>query len=154
MKLNYVIWDAKNVPNAVVLDGLENVEDEWELNEGVPRAANFTEDGTFRMNPDRSYDTLLTDNLQNIDMLIVASRRLKEFLEQWDLEKVEYLPITILDHKGKPTRDSYFIIHPIEPVSLLNPAKCGATWDRLNEGFIKYVERLVIDEKLIDQEKH
>lgn len=150
MKLNYVIWNKKRVENAVMLKSLEGVEDEWELNEGVPRAATFPADARFQMNLELPYNTILTDNLGNIDMLIVASRRLKEFMEGWHLEKVEYLSVTIIDHKGKPIEEDYFIIHPIDPVPCLDIEKCGARWSSLDKESISYIKRMVIDESLID----
>lgn len=150
MKLNYVIWDNKHVENAVVLYRLQGVENKWELNEGIPRSADFTAEATFKMDLDLLYNTILTDNLKNKDMLVVASRRLKEFLEEWNLEKVEYLPVTIIDHKGKPIQENYFIIHPIHPIPCLDVEKCGATWSPLDEEAIDFIERMVIDESLID----
>jgi len=150
MKLNYVIWDTKRVENSVLLDSLQNVERKWELRKGVPRAADFTAEARFQMNLNLPYNTILTDNLRNKNMLIVASQRFKEFFEEWQLDKVEYLPVIIIDHKGKPIHENYFIIHPIHPVSCLNIEKCGADWSSLDEDSIDYVDHLVIDESFID----
>lgn len=136
-----------------MLEKLEGVEKKWELNEGVSRAASFPTDAFFHMHRDRPYDTLLTDNLKNINMLIVGSGRLKEFLEKRRVEKVEYLPVTILDHKDKPIRSNYFIIHPIDPVACLDIDRCGATWDELDEDDIESVQRIVIDASMIDEER-
>jgi hypothetical protein len=92
----------------------------------------------------------MTDNLINTRTLIVASLKLKNFLETRQLPKVEYLPITILDHKGRPASRDYFIIHPIEPVDCLDVSQCGAQRSSIDPETIQWLDRLVIDEGKID----
>ena len=41
MSKHLVIWDSAAVPNACVLHQHSEIEDPWELVEGVPRAATF-----------------------------------------------------------------------------------------------------------------
>lgn len=149
MKSNYLIWQYKYIDNACSLDELQNVEKLYQLRNGIPRAATFPEDAVYTMDPDRIHDTLLIDSLFNVDGLIVASYRLKEFLKVRLLKKTEYLPVTILDHKGKHSQN-YFIIHPIYPVECLDVDKCGATWSDIIEDDIDEVQHLVIDESKVD----
>jgi len=153
MQSDYVIWDAKDVPNACVLDKLNGVERQWEFREGVPRAAMFSENAVFTMDPDYPYNILMVDNLPNIHMLIVASRKLREFIETRKPEKVEYLPVTILDHRGRVASKDYFIIHPIHPVDCLNLDECGVRWSTLDENHISRLKRLVINESKINRKR-
>jgi hypothetical protein len=102
MASGFVVWTHARVENAAVLDSFRGVPDPWELNDGVPRAEGFPDDVVFTMDPERPHDTLLVDSLRNTDGLIVASRGLKEFLASRALNKMEYLPVTILDQKGRP----------------------------------------------------
>src|SRR5438552_3993429 len=120
MRSNYVVWDTKVIPNACVLQDLVRVEKDYQLRKGVPLASTFPEDAAFTMDPDFPDNTVLTDNLLNTNMMIVASMRLKMFLERQSLRKVEYLPVTIINHKGKPASREYFIVHPIDPVECLD----------------------------------
>lgn len=153
MKSDYVIWRAKYVPNVCALDEFKGVDKQWEFSEGVPRASTFPEDAVFTMDPDSPYDTLLADNLPNTKMLIVGSRKLKEFIEEQKTKEVEYLPVTILDHRGRVASRDYFIIHPIRPVDCLNLDECGARWSSLDETSISRVKRLVINESKINRKR-
>src|SRR3972149_2831695 len=96
MSSEFIIWDHKIVPNACSLYELIGIEKEYQLIKGVSRADDFPGDAAFIMHPDRPHDTNLLDNLYNIHNLLVVSKRLKDFLESRPLQKVEFLPITIL----------------------------------------------------------
>lgn len=146
----FVIWDAAATPHACVLKGLSGVEDEWELDEGVPRLATLTSPASLRMDPERPYHTILEDNVANIHNLLVVSDRLKRFLEQRGLGSVEYLPAVLVDHKGRDVRREYFIVHPIEPVEALDLAASGAAWSEIDPESIDTVEHLVVDETKVD----
>lgn len=148
-----VIWAPKKVRNAVSLEALEGFEDEFELSEGVPLAARFPEDALFRMDPELPDNTVLTDNLVNKNMLVVASRRLKELLERFALEKVEYLPVTILDHRGRPTKVEHFIVHPLDPVDALDADASGADFSPIDDTVIDEIEKLVLDEDELDPKR-
>jgi len=153
MSKHLVIWDSAAVPNACVLHQHSEIEDPWELVEGVPRAATFPADCTYGMHPDFPHDTLLVDNLINTDMLLVISLGLKQFLEARGLKKVEYLPVTILDHRGRPASRDYFIAHPIDPVDCLDVAKSGAQFSAVDPETIQLVKQLVVDESRLDPER-
>jgi len=150
---NYVIWKNKRVRNACVLDQLIGVEKIFQLKKGVPQGATFPKDAVYTMNDDYRYDTLLIDSLFNTDRLIVAARGLKGFLEVRVLRQVEYLPVTILDHKRRPTGTDHFIVHPIDPVDCLDVDKCGAVWSKIVPDNIREIKTLVIDESKVDPER-
>ena len=153
MKANYLIWDSKVVPNACVLKELVGVEQPSRLRKGVPVAAGFPEGAAFTMDPDFPDATLLTDNLINTDNLIVASSRLKTFLESRAPGRVEYLPVAIIDHRGKPASREYHIIHPVDPVDCLDLEKCEPTWSAIDKTKIKRLKRLVIDETKVGRDR-
>ena len=153
MSTKLVIWDSAAVPNACVLKKRSEIEDSWELLDGVSRAANFPSDCTYSMNPDFPHDTLLVDNVINIHSTAVISIRLKQFLESRSLKRVEYLPVTILDHRGRPASRDYFIAHPIEPVDCLDLNKSGARYSAIDPETIQEVKQLVIDESRLDPER-
>jgi hypothetical protein len=149
-KPNFVVWDSAVVKNAVVLHVLKGVEKEYQLRKGVPRAATFPSDAAYTMHPDFPHNTILVDNLVNTGLRIVGSKRLKEFLEKQVVPKVEYLPVAIVNHKGKTASKDYFIVHPIEPVECLDLDKCGVTWGEVDETSIDEVKHLVIDETRVE----
>jgi hypothetical protein len=149
----YVIWKYRRVPNACRLQKLHSVADIWELREGVPRGAGFPADAHWSMDPDFPYNMLLIDNLLNSSMLIVGSARLKSLLEEQRVAGVEYLPVTVLNHKGRPAGKEYFIINPIDPPDCLAREQCGITWSELDPDTIDTVEHLVIDPSKVEPER-
>ncbi len=153
MSSNYVIWDSKAEPNGCVLKELIGVEKDYQLRKGVPFGASFPAEAAFTMDPDFPDNTLLTDNLLNTDLMIVASLRLKQFLDQQGLPKVEYLPVTVLNHKGRPASRDYFIVHPIDPVECLDLDKCQPTWSAIDKTSIKRLKKLVLDESKIEKDR-
>ncbi len=153
IKSDFVIWGSEAVKNACVLYSLDGVEDTFELSDGVSRAANFGDNATYTMDPNFPNDTILVDNLFNTDFRIVGSLRLKEFLESRHLPNVEYLRVTILNHKSKTASKDYYIVHPIEPAECLDAEKSGVRWSRIDKTRIDKVARLVIDEEKIDPDR-
>ncbi len=150
---DYVIWAYDRVPKACVIKEFRGVKNIWELNKGIPRADNFPLNASFRMDPERPDDNLLIDNLRNIELLIVGSLKLKNFLESRRLKKIEYLPVTILDQKGKVASHDYFIINPIEPVECLDLKKSGAGFSRIDKTQVARVQQLVIDKSRLDMNR-
>ena len=150
MKLDFVVWEPKHVKNSVLLGTLEGVESKWQLNLGVPRKEADFATASFPM---RGPYKRFTDSLRNRGMLIVASQRLKDFLEQWPLVQVQFLPVSIKSAVGTHMQ-KYYIVQPLHPVPCLDTEKCGADWSALDKTSIDYVEQLVISESLIDREAH
>lgn len=152
-KSNYVIWTPKNIENACVLSELRGVEKTFLLNKGVSLESTFPASASYTMNPDFPTDTMLTDNLINTDMLIVGSLRLKKFLCSRKVTLVEYLPVSIFDHKGKIASGEYFIIHPVDPVECIDIDQSIVEWGLINPDTIDSIERLVINEAKIDSDR-
>ena len=153
MASDYVIWDAADVPDACVVQQLEGVEDDWELAEGVSRTATFPDDATLRMDPDHPHDMMLVDNLVNTEMLIVVSGKLRASLEGRALASVEYLPVSVLDHRGKVASNEYTIVHPIDPVDCLDCEASGVEWSEMDEDCVDSIESLVLNETAVPNER-
>lgn len=149
MNANYVLWQFKSVDEACVLKDITGIDQQYRLNDGTPLAREFPANVSFHMDPDYPTDLLLVDNLLNADMLIVASTRLKEFLEARHLEKIEYLPVHIIDHKGRDTGGDYFIVHPVEPVACVDENASVFERDFLMPDAYSSFEQLVLDESRI-----
>ncbi len=149
----YLVWSAGRFPGGCVLLPLAGVERTFRLLDGEALLAGFPSDATFSMDPDLPDDMLLTDALTNVDMLIVASPRLKEIFEARAAPSLEYLPVTILDHRGLPAEPGYFILHPTDPVDCLEVDQCGVTRSSIDPSTIDDVERLVLDERRIPSDR-
>jgi hypothetical protein len=148
--MGYLEWLGKNEANSCVLGSPKGIEKSYELNKGIPRAHNFPPDVSFGFDPDHPKNIALTDNLMNTDGLVVVSKNLKEFLGSKNLVNVEYLPVTILNHKNKVASRDYFIVHPIFPQDCLDAAKSGCAYSDVAPDEIMFLEMLAIDESRID----
>ncbi len=150
MGVDYAIWKCVLEENACSLVGIAGVEDSYELNEGVPRAKDFGDDALFKMNPEFPDDMCLLDNVMNVDGFIVASFELRTFLERRRIRNVEYLPVRILDHKGRVASSDYCIVHPIKPQAILDEKKSVARRSAVDPETIVEMDKLVVDATRID----
>lgn len=149
----FVVWSVSNANYACVLGDLIGAPDPYALNIGLPQAEDFPDDVHFHLHPGYPYHTILTDNLENTDLVIVISKRLKDFIESYGVSEVEYLPVTIFDHKGRIASDSYYILHLLNPVDCLDIDQCGPTWSNVDPDNLLFIKRLVIDPSKIPPER-
>jgi hypothetical protein len=147
--IDYVVWGTETVPHCFVLNELEGVDLDVELRTGVPCSESFPPNAVFTVDPDFPNNTKLADTFYNTQRLVIVSEKLKEFIATWNPPEVEFLPVTILNHKSRPT-GKYFIVHPIHPVDALNPSKSGATWSKRNKERIDDITNLVLNKDKID----
>ena len=150
-KVDFFVWQFEDVPNACVLDELIGVEKTYQITKGIPRAATFSGNAAFTMDPDFPNDTLLVDAFETTKKMTVISPRLKTFLQEQTLKNVEFLPITILNHKKRPAAQ-YFVLHPIHPVGCLDMKESDVQWDPIDDSRIYKVTSMVLDVSKMDPE--
>ncbi|MFH0925943.1 MAG: DUF1629 domain-containing protein [bacterium] len=148
--MNYVIWNYAIDETLCSLNPVENVKDAYELRYGISRINNFPSNALFRMNPEFKRAIKLSDALDNADAIIVASKRLKEFFESENIPGIEYLRVTILNHKNRVASDEYFIVHQVGTQDCINLDQSTIKWNKINPDQISSIKKLVIDESLID----
>lgn len=146
----FVIWNCSEVRYACRLQSFYGFESMELFEEGISLSNIFPLDSYFEMNDDFPFNLLLTDTLYNLHDLIIASSKEKAFLETKNIANIEYLPVTIMNHKGKPVDTTYFIIHPIHPIDCLDLAACDVVWSEIDSNVIENVTQLAIDENKIN----
>lgn len=147
---DYVIWAQQIINGAAALAGMKGYAEDWRLLDGQSLTTGFPSSARFDMNPEYPNDMRLTDCLYNLDKQIVASPKVRELLEGAGVPCMEYLPVSVYNHKGLPVDEPYVIAHPIEPVDCLNEVASGARRSRIDPDSINKVKSLVIDESRID----
>jgi hypothetical protein len=148
--MDYVVWNAKSEGNSCLLLPIEDVERDWELLKGVPRAHDFPAGAIMRMSDLHKREIGVLDNVMNQSALVVVSERLRRFLEERSLPNVEYLPIKIMNHKRRVASDTHVIVHAIEPQDCLDVAQSGASFSGIIPTDITRVKNLVLDPGRID----
>jgi len=154
MASKYVVWQYKNIDGMVSLGDLTNLPKTSRLLYGKPVADGYPSDVSMAMRADRPDDTVLTDSLLNTDSIIVASEKVVDVLRGKEIAKVEYLPVAIIDHRGKKVKTSYFIVHPLELVDEIVDGKAsGGKTHPMDPGEFLTIKKLVLDEKKIPADR-
>lgn len=147
---NFRLWDTKDEGNTCTLSPIQGFERTFRLNHGISLLNNWPSDVFFDMDPEYPKDIGLTDNLQNSDQVIVASKSLISFLQEKNLKGLENLPVAIRNHKGRMIKEEYFIVNPTEPQDCIDLDLCKPTYFSIYPDYIQYVEQLVIDPERIE----
>jgi hypothetical protein len=142
MDRRFFIWDwTKQVKSSVWLDPIRNFTDSPAFYLGRPFAGTFPKGVQFPI----SHGHVLTDNLTNVDSLIVVSKRLQSFLERRGVGSVEYLPVSIVDKKDAVRSDEYFIVHTIDDLDCLDVQRSEPSYSSIRKQAISLVKRMVLD---------
>ena len=151
---DYVLWVASTrVKNACVLGDMRGFQDIYDLKSGVSFVESFPPDVEFEMNPDFPDNIVLTDNLINEEGLIVGSGKLKQFLESRGANRLEYLAVSIRDHKGRIASKDYYVLNPIDPVECLDDESSVAEPSLILPDEIDSVQTLVLNVERIDPKR-
>jgi hypothetical protein len=81
---------------------------------------------------------------------IVVSKRVMEFLQSKKLPGVEYLPVPIVNHKGRIASPDYFIVNILAIQDCLDLKQSMPMYNHINKTEIDEVKQMVLDEKKID----
>lgn len=143
---DYVAWST--TPHGfATLTAIANVPDDYELWEGVSRAASWPSDAAFHMDPAYPRDVLLPDAVHSRggDGLPLVSPALREAIAAFDPPDVEYLPVTIYDHKGRVASDEHVIAHSCHVVDALDHDAMEILWNPLDPETIMSCQGVVLD---------
>jgi hypothetical protein len=149
MQSNFVIWAQDIVKGACTLSSMSGFEDRWRLYAGVPLADVFPGGGRLQMDPDNPTGIKLTDSLYNMNDLVVASTRLCTLLQQAEVDKVEYLPVPVFNHKNRAVEQAYCVVNLLEQVDCLVIDACKPRWSKMDNTNIDRMQQFVIDESRI-----
>jgi len=105
------------------------------------------------MSADYPDDIQLHEFLHNLDEQLIVNHRVKEFLEL-HIDKVEYLPVNIINHKGRKAKESYFIVNLLDLEDCIDKEKTIFEWDELDSDLMDSVANLTVDESAIPKDRH
>lgn len=143
----YVAWGTTSRGSFATLLALENVPDDYELSEGISRADGFPPDAAFRMNPAFPRDVALADAIRsrNGTGVPVVSPVLRAVIESFDPPDIEFLPVTIYDHKGRVASDAYTVANSFHVVDGLDLKRMTVSWNPLDPDMMISCEGVVLD---------
>src|SRR5262249_6249778 len=85
-------------------------------------------------------------------VLTVVSKRIKQVMGEQRL--IEYLPVSIIDHKGRAASKDYFVVHPISGVDCLDLEKSKPEYNFIDKDCIDEVQHTVIDGVRVPHDVH
>lgn len=144
---DYVAWGTSPLGGFATVLTPENVPDAYELSEGVSRTDGFPSDAAYRMDPSFPRDVILPDAVKSRggDGVPIVSPALRDLIASFDPPDIEYLPITIYDHKGRVASDEYVIANSYHVVDALDHDAMGIVWNPLDPMAIMTCERVALD---------
>ena len=147
-----LIWNDHTVSKYCVLHGLQNVDDEYEIKEGISRLQGFPTDAYFEMDKQFKKQVALSDNLSNLDRMAVVSEKLKAFIEAKRPSQVEFLPVIIKNHKGQEIEERYHVMSPLAIVDCIDLKRSEIEWNELDPDAISDVLKLILVPEALDTE--
>lgn len=145
--MNYLAWRDRADGKRCHLTGLLNSPDVYAyLCEGVSLKEKWTEDAAYKMDQDYKTRIQLTDSLINQDDVIIASERLKAFLEEnGAAEGNEFLPVSIINHKLRKAKERYFLVNHVDNPDAFDQVNSVYTKNAIDTTQIDTVKKLVVD---------
>jgi len=141
----FVTWKTKRVPKGAVLKDLQGVERTFAMRRGESFKDIMPAGACFHFDPDYQRDILPVDFYLNVDGMMVCSQRAAEFVRSHAPAALEYLPVNIIDHKGKPLESVHFILHPVDHPDCLDSARSDVTWSPINPNVVQFADHVEID---------
>jgi hypothetical protein len=123
----------------------ENYADDYQLVMGVSVADGFPADVLVRMNPDVKDRLALGDSLMSPNNSLLVNDRVRELFAAQGVTNVEWLPLKVLNHKGKPVKDKYFVANILTLVDCIDTKKSVVKWNDIDPELIAAATKLVVD---------
>jgi len=147
---DFRVWSHARGGGLARLTELSGFDDEHLLRRGQPLAAQWPDDVRYGMDPFRKDHLALADTLPARKPVVVASKRLADFLAARLGERVECLPLTLVNHKKRVVPEPYFIVHPLGPQDALDRERSKPTWSTISPDVVDSVRKLVVDPARVD----
>jgi hypothetical protein len=147
---NFLVWKTKVEANYCNLSLLENVEEIYDLYNGQELEA-WQAEALFKMDNNHPKGVKLIDNVSNLGDLIVVSKPLRDFLGTMDVGFTQFLPVSIIDHKGRIASRDYFVVNPNRVIDCIDLDLSVVEWNDIDPELIADWETLVLDENRIPE---
>jgi hypothetical protein len=125
-----------------------NVERVGPVKHGASRAKDWPKNPTAKMDPDYKKATKLADFLFCVGPPVI-SPKLRQAIEALGQQKIEFLPITILDHKKKVATKDYVVMNPLEIIDCVDIKASKVEWNDDDHTMIAQMDSLVLRESKI-----
>lgn len=142
--MKYWIFYGSNSDSALIGGYPNSKIKDYRYNRGESLAEEFPKKATVSFSkkwPDRRK---LYDFLDNTCNLLIASSRVRTILEELKAKNLEFLPVTVLDHKGKPVAEPYFIINPLGGQDIIDMEKSKVVMNSILKDQVAHIKKLTL----------
>ena len=151
MAMAYRMWRCELRGEYCVIDP-PIIDRIWELDDGISRIGDFPDDVSCKMSSRYPKNIQLSDNVYGAGVPVI-SLKLKEFLEKKILpNRLEYLPVRIMNHKGRVASNDYFIMNVRDICDCIDLEKSGVEWNQILPTLISRCKGLVLKNELIPED--
>lgn len=91
-------------------------------------------------------DIKVPDCFSNGEGAVVISAKLKAFVEQQNIPMIEFLPVTIYNHKDSALEEKYYILNSLSVIDCIDTAKSTIFWNAIDPDMISGAFGLVLVE--------
>jgi hypothetical protein len=141
---DFIIWKKEYNEGYCVIGDPVGFEDEFLLMEGVELLKQWPDNVVCKMSARYPKDIQLADNLYGGSYAVISQRLKEKVAALGGASPLEFLPVTILNHKGRSASKDYFILNPVGSVDCIDIKKSGVEWNSIDEDDISDVEQLVL----------
>jgi hypothetical protein len=146
--MSFLLWRAETKSGHCVLSPTE-IEDVDLLHEGAIVPPDFGQPIEYRMSDDFPDDIKLSDNYVVAGQVLVSGK-LKHALEAiLPHDRSQYLPVKIINHKGRVAATDYSILHPHYLCDCIDLQASQVKWNPLNKSKILSCKSLIIKQDAI-----
>src|ERR1019366_10147436 len=150
--MDFVIWNSQYNEGECVISNPAGFKDQFLLLEGVPLLNEWPEDVVCKMSPQYPKDVKLTDNLYGGNYAVISKRLKDKTVALAGASQVEFLPVSVLNHKKRVASKDYFVMNPVGTLDCIDIEKSGVVWNALNKGLISQVEQLILKGDVVPPE--
>ena len=153
MSYRYSILGAEPTMKYCVVGGRNlDVTERIKLRDGISLNGMSLSNNHFYMD-DEAPGIQLVDFVANTDRMLIVSQQAKAILQAQALANIEYVQVSIFDHKERLASSDYFIVNIIGSLDCLNQDKSLLKRGRINPESVHAVNKVVLHEEKISSEQ-
>lgn len=148
----YLVWRPGTMKDGICkLKGLTGVPKSFQIDNGISRLQGWPTEAAAAMDPDFPKDLALADSLYGANFLVISGKA-KQLIEQETTDKIEFLPMKIINHKGRVASQDYLVVNPLDIVDCIDKDASSVEFNPINKDMISGCAQLVLKENVIPKE--
>lgn len=125
----------------------------WRIPKGRRMDHRYPENVSFRMG-DHHSGRIVPDIIFNLCRYWMISEKVKGILEESVDTPIEYLPFSLVNHKGRIEEGTFYISNVLEVKDCVDLQQSDFTESKLEPGTFMWLRSLVLDESKLSDDDH